>query len=180
MNFIIYDVEATCWDGRPPSVVQETIEIGAVKIDAYGDVLGSFQRFIKPVIHPQLSHFCRKLTHIDQADINRASSFPKVIEDFQEWIDIWDDDYQLCSWGNFDQKIFIQDCALHRMEDEWTDPFINVRKQYFELKGFRRSPGLKRSIEKEGFEWTGDQHRALDDAINLVKIFRKYLDVWRY
>ncbi|MEM1215060.1 MAG: 3'-5' exonuclease, partial [Bacteroidota bacterium] len=118
MHFIIFDIEATCWEGRPPSMTPETIEIGAIKMDNYGDVLGSFQRFIRPILHPQLSHFCRRLTNIDQVDINRARDFPRVIEDFQDWIDVWDEDYLLCSWGNFDQKILRQDCDLHRLEDE--------------------------------------------------------------
>jgi 3'-5' exoribonuclease 1 len=180
LNFIIFDIEATCWEGRPPSMIPETIEIGAVKMDAYGDVLGSFQRFIKPVLHPQLSHFCRQLTNIDQADINRAALFPRVIEEFQEWIDIWEEDYLLCSWGAFDQKIFRQDCSLHRLEDEWTDAFINLKKQYADIKKLSRPRGLKKSVEMEGLEWTGDHHRALPDASNLAALFRQYLDVWRY
>lgn len=181
MNFIIYDVEATCWEGRPPSVTPETIEIGALKMNRYGEVLGTFQRFIKPVIHPQLSHFCRQLTNIDQADINRANNFPKVIESFLEWIDIWgDEEYLLCAWGNFDQKIFQRDCALHRLEDDWTDNFLNVRRQYYDLKRLNRPRGLRKSVKLEGLEWSGDQHRAFDDAQNLAKIFHKYIDVWRY
>lgn len=180
MNFIIFDIEATCWEGRPPSMTPETIEIGAVKIDDYGDVLGSFQRFIKPILHPQLSHFCRQLTQIDQVDINRAALFPTVIDAFHDWIDIWDEDYLLCSWGGFDQRIFRQDCALHRIEDDWTDPFINLKQQYHDIKKLQRPRGLKKSVEMEGFEWTGDHHRAMPDAENLAKLFRKYIDVWRY
>jgi inhibitor of KinA sporulation pathway (predicted exonuclease) len=161
-------------------MTQETIEIGAIKIDSYGDVLGSFQRFIKPILHPQMSLFCRRLTNIDQADINRAREFPNVIEDFHDWIDIWDEDYLLCSWGKFDQKIFQRDCALHRIEDEWTDHFINLKRQYHDIKRLHRPRGLRKAITVEGFEWSGDQHRALDDAQNLAKLFRKYLDVWQY
>lgn len=180
MNFIIYDLEATCWEGRPPSVTPETIEIGAVKLNSYGEVLGTFQRFIKPVIHPQLSLFCRQLTNIDQADINRASTFPDVIEDFKDWIDIWDEEYLLCSWGNFDQKMLQRDSELHHLEDEWTDDFINLRRQYYEMKGLRKPRGLKKSVNVEGFEWSGDHHRAFDDAQNLAKIFVKYIDMWQY
>jgi hypothetical protein len=32
MNFIIFDLEATCWMGRPPHGINEIIEIGAVKV----------------------------------------------------------------------------------------------------------------------------------------------------
>ncbi len=180
MHFIVFDLEATCWENRPPSMTQETIEIGAYKVDDYGEVLGAFERFVRPVLHPQLSHFCRQLTHIDQADVNRAAEFPKVIEDFKDWINIWEEDYLLCSWGGFDQRLLQADCGLHRLEEEWLDPFINLKQQYFEITRIHRRRGLKRSVEAEGFEFTGDHHRALSDAGNLTKLFRKYLDVWQY
>lgn len=180
MNFIIYDIEASCWEGRPPSMTQETIEIGALKMNRFGEVLSTFQRFVKPTLHPQLSHFCRELTNIDQVDINRANTFPSVIDSFIDWIDIWDEEYLLCAWGNFDQKIFQRDCALHNLEDDWTDNYLNVRRQYFDLKRIHQPRGLKKSVKMEGFEWDGDHHRAFDDAQNLAKIFQKYIDVWQY
>lgn len=180
MQFIIYDLEATCWEGRPPSMVQETIEIGAVKLDAYGDATSTFSRFVKPVIHPHLSHFCQQLTSITQSDLSRASGFAPVIEAFQDWIDIYDEDYLLCSWGNFDQKLLIQDCRLHKLEDDWLDHHINVRQQYVDMKRLHRPRGLRATVEAEGYEFTGQNHRALDDAINLAKVFVKYLDRWVY
>ena len=40
--------------------------------------------------------------------------------------------------------------------------------------------GLRKAVEKEGFEFTGTHHRGIDDAVNLVKVFNKYLDEWYY
>ena len=88
MTYIIYDLEATCWQGKPDGFITETIEIGAVKLDEYGDVLSEFNAFIRPKIHPVLSSFCCALTSISQIDVNRAEQFPRVIEDFMDWIDI--------------------------------------------------------------------------------------------
>jgi len=181
LNFIIYDLEATCWEGTPIAKVQETIEVGAVKVDAYGDILGHFNRFIRPVINPYLSHFCQELTSIDQMQINRAAGFIEVIEDFQDWIEIFDEPYLLCSWGSFDRKMLIQDCELHDMESDWvSEHHINLKRQYQELKKLRRPRGLKRAVEKEGFEFTGIHHRGISDAENLAKIFIKHRDMWVY
>lgn len=180
MIFIVYDLEATCWDGNPPSQVQEIIEIGAYKLNGYGEVVGTFSRLVKPVIHPYLSFYCRKLTGIEQDEINRASTFAKVVNDFQDWIDIYDEDYLLCAWGSFDQKILIQDSKLHRLDYDWTDPHINLKQQYHELKRLNRRRGLRKVVESEGFEFSGDQHRALDDAENLVKVFNEYIHEWQY
>lgn len=161
-------------------MVQETIEIGAFEVNAFGEVGGAFSRLIKPILHPQLSYFCRHLTNIDQADINRSRDFSRVIQAFQDWIDVDGEPYALAAWGNFDERQLRQDCALHRMEDYWLDAHINLKAQYRDIRGLPKKRGLASAIRHEGFEWTGEQHRALDDAENTVKIFCKLLDMWRY
>lgn len=179
MNYIIYDLEATCWRGSPHSKVQETIEIGAVRLSPYGEVEGFFNRFIRPILNPNLSAFCRELTSIDQVDVNRASTFPTVIEDFQDWAGVFDEDYLLCSWGNFDKTMLIQDCKLHDMEWEWVNEHINLKRQYQEIMRLKKPRGLKWTVEHEGFVFTGTHHRGIDDAENLAKVFTKHLDMWR-
>ncbi len=180
MKFIIFDLEATCWMGRPPGMVQETIEIGAIQLNNYGEELGSFNRFIRPIIHPNLSAFCRELTSIDQDDVDRADNFPQVIEEFKDWIDVDEEDYLLCSWGGFDKKMLARDCALHDLHDDWLDQHINLKRQYQLFKRLHRPCGLKSAVRKEGFEFTGIHHRGIADAENLTKVFRKHLDVWQY
>ena len=180
MHYIIYDLEATCWEGRPPGVVQETIEIGAYRVDAYGDVLSSFNRLVRPVVHRQMSLFCRQLTGIDQTDINRAEEFPAVIDAFIDWIGYNDDeDYALASWGRFDAKQLRRDCDLHRIDDDWIYKVIDCKAQYASFQRLKRPRGLAACIRKEGLEWHGEQHRALPDAANLVNLFRAHFDMWR-
>lgn len=180
MNFIVYDLEATCWMGRPPGGVNEIIEIGAVKVNRYGEVLGTFNKFVKPHVNPFLSHFCTKLTSIQQSDVDRAQKFDKVSEQFQEWIDIWDEDYILCAWGDADIRLLRGDCKLHKLDDDWLDNYLNIKQQYHSLVNAARKTGLKATIKREGFEFTGIQHRAIADAENTAKIFIKYIDMWRY
>ncbi len=180
MNFIIYDLEATCWMGRPPSMVQEIIEIGAVRVNGYGEAEGVFSSFVRPVINPRLSSFCQELTSIRQEDVERARLFPNVAEDFQDWAEMWDEDYVLCSWGEFDQKMLINDCKLHKIDYDWTAPHINLKDQYREIKRLKQPRGLKAVVEAEGYDFVGTHHRGIDDAKNLALIFTKYLDEWRY
>jgi inhibitor of KinA sporulation pathway (predicted exonuclease) len=180
VKFIVYDIEATCWEGRPPGMTQETIEIGACEVDPYGQVTGSFSRLIKPVIHPQLSYFCRNLTRIEQSDINRARDFARVIEDFKEWIGVDYEDYLLASWGRFDQRQLRADCQLHRLEDYWLEDHIDLKEQYRQIRSLPKKRGLKSAVKHEGFTWEGEQHRALVDARNTVKIFQRLIDMWQY
>lgn len=178
MVYIIYDLEATCWPHRPEDRRQETIEIGAVRINRYGEITGTFNRFVRPIVYTRLSPFCRELTNITQTQVDRSSEFPEVIESFQEWAGVWDDEYLLCSWGSFDKKQFIRDCQLHNLEEDWVEAHVNLKRQYQEMKRLRHPAGLKKSVEREGFEFTGLHHRAISDAENLAKVFVKYLDDW--
>lgn len=180
MNFIIYDLEATCWEGKPRMMVQEIIEIGAVRLSPYGEVESTFNCFVKPILHPRLSYFCMNLTTIEQEQIDRAPKYPDVIEAFQDWAEIFDEDYLLCSWGSFDKKMLIQDCLLHDMETEWAEHHLNIKRQYQDIKRLRKPKGLRSAVRAEGFDFTGTHHRGIDDAENLAKIFQKYLDEWRY
>lgn len=178
MKYILYDLEATCWLGRPPKGIQEIIEIGAVKVNEYGEVIGEYNRFVRPTVNTKLSSFCTKLTTITQQDVDKAQTFPYVGKDFQDWIDIYDDDYVLCAWGEFDIRMLKKDCDLHKMDTDWLHSFSNIKRQYQILKKLDKGTGLKKTTHAEGFEFTGKHHRAIADAENLAKIFCKYIDEW--
>ena len=180
MRYIIYDVEATCWRGKPPKGINEVIEIGAVMINDYGELISEFNKFIKPTVNPLLSGFCKSLTHISQENVDSAEIYPQVIERFKEWIGVGEEDYVLAAWGDFDKRILRDNCQLHKIEADWLEYFINVKSQYNTIKGNmgHEKSGLKATVKKEGFEFDGVHHRAISDASNLGKVFSKYMDEW--
>lgn len=180
MNIVIFDLEATCWQGSPPGMEQEIIEIGAWLINPFGEILGEYNRFVRPWLHPHLSAFCQELTSIKQENVDRAKGFEEVIEEFKEWAGIYDNHYLLCSWGRFDKKMLQHDCQLHGLEEDWVESHINIKAQYRDLQRLPKAIGLKKAVQREGFEFEGTHHRAIDDAHNLMKIFVKYLDIWQY
>ena len=79
------DLEATCDEvdesesPRPLEVApdqMETIEIGLVVIDLETlEIVDEFQRFVRPQINPTLTDFCKKLTSIQQADVDGAGTY---------------------------------------------------------------------------------------------------------
>jgi inhibitor of KinA sporulation pathway (predicted exonuclease) len=72
------------------------------------------------------------------------------------------------------------DCHLHKLESDWLEPHINVKAQYHQFKESKKHTGLANSLKKEGMDFEGIPHRAIDDAKNLAKIFIKYIDMWQY
>lgn len=181
MRYIIFDLECTCWQTKELDAERETIEIGAVLLDEYGSFVGDFCSFVRPILHPVLSDFCCRLTTISQIEVNRAPTFPAIIKNFIDWGELYDgEDFLLCSWGAFDKNQLIQDCKLHHIETHWLEKHINLKDQYHKHKRLRSPVGLKKIVEREGFEFTGTPHRGISDAENLAKIFVKHLDVWQF
>ncbi|MCB0629896.1 MAG: 3'-5' exonuclease [Saprospiraceae bacterium] len=178
MNYIIFDLEATCWEQRGQAE-NETIEIGAVLIREK-ETISEFKRFVKPIKYPILSDFCKKLTSIQQADVDIAGHFYEVIPEFQSWIAYNDEPYILCSWGFYDRKQFESDCRLCNMETDWLQSHISLKHQYQEIKRLRRAVGMKTALQIEKIPLEGTHHRGIDDAWNIAKLFLRYFDQWKF
>lgn len=179
MKLIVYDLEATCWLGRPPKGQNEIIEIGAYMINDAGNIEKDFSRFVRPIMNPVLSPFCKKLTSIGQEDVDGADTYDIVIKDFLDWIDESDmNNYVLISWGEQDVKYFRNDCQLHNIQSDWVERCINAKNHYKKITGKNRQFGLLSALENEGMIFDGKAHRAITDAYNLSKLVIKYKDSW--
>ena len=76
---LVIDLEATCSDdGSITPEQMEVIELGAAWATPAGEVIDTLQRFVRPTERPTLTPFCRSLTHIEQASIDTAPSWPAV------------------------------------------------------------------------------------------------------
>lgn len=167
MYDIVFDLEATCWSTNPPRQM-ETIEIGAVKINDKGKTVGSFTVFIKPFLFTELSKFCKSLTHITQEQVDNGITFPEAIKQFHTWCG---DEFRLWSWGDYDKKQLKQDGMLHGVDVS----FLNGRHYNLSM-GFRRKEktkkcGVSTALALSNLTFEGTQHRGIDDAINIAKIF---------
>jgi inhibitor of KinA sporulation pathway (predicted exonuclease) len=177
MNYIVLDLEATCWKDRSLKKTNEIIEIGALKFDAQGDFVNEFAEFVRPKLNPVLSDFCTQLTSITQEQVASAEDYPAVLQRFWDWIDL-QEPFVLCSWGFYDKKQFKQDCQLHDLDTQWLRRHISVKHQYAKLKGLRKPLGMGGALRKEGFQLDGTHHRGIDDARNIAKVFQRYFEEW--
>jgi 3'-5' exoribonuclease 1 len=177
MNYIILDLEATCWKQKG-KFQSEIIEIGALCINENKEILDEYCSFVKPIINPILSEFCTKLTTIEQQDIDVASEYPKVLSNFQDWILSYGANYWLCSWGFYDRSQFKKDCQLHRLDATWLRQHISLKHQYGDVHSLPRPISMKDALKREGFELQGTHHRGIDDARNIAQVFLKNFDAW--
>lgn len=179
MNYVILDLEATCWEDRSLKNTSEIIEIGAVRMNSEREITGEFSRFIRPQLHPELSEFCQSLTTITQEEIDAAASFPVVLGEFLHWIKEGNSSYQLGSWGFYDKNQFEKDCTLHSLDTAWLNPHISIKHQYATITGAKRPMGMAGALKRESLDLVGTHHRGIDDARNITQIFLKYFHQWQ-
>ena len=76
-EILIIDLEMTCCeDGSFPKDEMEIIQIGAVKMSPINFEITSFcMSFVRPILHPNLSSFCKDLTGISQGTVDASQPF---------------------------------------------------------------------------------------------------------
>jgi len=174
-HWLVIDLEATTDLGGWTTEEMEIIEIGAVLVDEQGRELDHFQHFVQPSRRPQLTAFCRELTHISQADVDGAPTLKQLQPSFEAWLQQHLPGLQgWLSWGNYDRQQF---------EVEWrrqqiasclaTLPHFNLKKLFnrqFKSRVGRKQVGLNKALELSGLMFRGTQHRGIDDARNIARL----------
>lgn len=179
--YLIIDFEATCWtkdtdEGRRRTNRNENeiIEIGAVIVDDDFQVVSSIGIFVKPVFNPELSDFCKELTTITQNDVDNAEKLPfawsKLVDFVKETADKEMSDLVFCSWGHYDRHQLKRDFKRHNM----LFPFkyhVSLKHDFADRRHKRL--GVSGALKLLGLNFDGTQHRGIDDARNIAKIFVK-------
>ena len=171
-NYIFLDLEATCAkDNGFARGERETIEIGAVAIDAEFRIVSEFQEYIRPVLHTTLTEFCTELTGITQAQVDAAAFFPHVFERFVAWVAGFDDAF-LFSWGNYDRKQLVQDCRRHGINYTLPAGFLDFKNLFYKKQKLLKRSGLGATLTQLGLSFEGRPHSALSDAKNTAWLWR--------
>ena len=171
MIYIVMDLEATCWEKKPTDQEQEIIEVGAVKLNHHLEKIDEFNAIVKPVEDPVLSPFCQELTHISQEDVETSETFNHVFPKFLQWIG--KRSYAMVSWGRYDIKQIRIDCRRHSLKfpKKFRTKHINLKTEF--ANRYRTKPcGMAQALKMVNIPLEGKHHRGIDDARNIVKIFR--------
>lgn len=171
VHLLIIDLEATCCDrGTVPRDEMEIIEIGAVLLNGKTlETVSEFGTFIKPVRHPVLTRFCKKLTTITQGDVDGAPQFPEALAKLKAWLEPYPE-FLYSSWGAYDKGQIQQDCAFHGLPYPFSEDHLNLKKAFAEAKGLKKRPGMGQALWMLGLELEGTHHRGIDDARNMARI----------
>lgn len=151
-------------------LLEEVIEIGAVKLDENYRQIGEFQCYVRPEYSEITSHIT-KLTGITNETVADKKTFVEEFKNFFEWIGGWD--MKIYSWSSSDIKQLKTECAykmpkfdVRRMERQW----IDVQKEFDDRLGLHNNLALKYAVGAMNRNFEGTQHTALADATNAAAI----------
>lgn len=162
-TYIFLDIEAALVRGK-----QHIIEIGAVKWYPNGD-LESFSTLVQPYKLKKLSKRIQNLTGIQTEDLLTAPSFKKVINRFIEWSK---GDTIFVTFGEFDRKVLEEELSRNHIRNNFLYPIVDYQQKYMIENQIKTQPSLHQLMTE--YEVTTEkQHRALNDAITLYKIFKQ-------
>lgn len=173
-KLIVIDLEATC-DSPQPAWHGEIIEVGVCLLDLQTlEITDKRGILVKPENTP-ITEFCTSLTTITPEMVaSQGISLFKAMLILQEEYKIrkraWG------SWGDYDRNQLINECNSKRMG------FPGERGTHFNIKqilaaeyGWKAGEALDRALTKFGMTIEGTQHRGVDDAVNVARIYAAHL-----
>ncbi|AEY66788.1 3'-5' exonuclease [Clostridium sp. BNL1100] len=180
---IFVDFEATCWDKnekykRPHA---EIIEIGAVATGQNLKEIGKFSAVIRPEIEPVLSDYCKELTGLSQSDVENGIDFNRAIDLFYQWIIQYQTTQSpiLYTWGNYDTFLLKRSLRRHRTKNKdflniiHKEGLIDLQEQFMKFTALPSSScNLVKALQIIRKNYHGTIHRSVDDAANMIKLYR--------
>ncbi|KAF2356348.1 Exonuclease RNase T/DNA polymerase III [Trinorchestia longiramus] len=183
--FLVLDFEATCFDkyGKYGSYEeytkdgpehQEIIEFPAILLNPRTTAIeGEFHSFVRPVINPELSSFCTKLTGITQLDVVESPVFSEVLAQFNAWFDskVGKASCLPITCGDWDlMSMLPRQCCRENLE---VPPVLrqwhNVKMSYCHATQ-RYERTMKTMLEGLHLTPVGRPHRGIDDCRNITNI----------
>jgi inhibitor of KinA sporulation pathway (predicted exonuclease) len=163
----------------------EPIEIGLVKYSfKKKEVIDEASFFVKPDLNPTLTDFCKKLTTIQQQDVDGAKSLEEVYASIFDRFVIKPTTFWF-SCGQFDRSVLSSMSvsqprpggADDKLISPADNPFdvmkhLNIKSLFALRYKLARELSLENMLYHVGEKFEGTQHRGIDDARNIAKLIK--------
>ncbi len=174
------DLEATCCDDNSfPRSDMEIIEFGCTIVDPQDEykVVATYDTFVRPVVYPQLTEFCKTLTTITQADVDSAQTWLELHHDMKTFFEdvshhtgrpiAW------VSWGDYDRNQIAKDNARWFIgTPQMPIMHFNLKRLDASWRNTTKERGLRGAIQHLGLSFPGTLHRAKDDAAAVAMVLK--------
>jgi DNA polymerase III alpha subunit (gram-positive type) len=181
MHYIILDLEFNQdFSNTPVGEIRgtkypfEIIQVGAIKLDFNFNIVGSFNRFVKPGIYEKVNLFITELTGITTDQLMNEKSFPEIYNELIEFTE--DTNSILCIWGMSDIRELYKSAEYYSMNIESLPKmFINIQPYaslHFQLPK-KVQLRLQNVVEMLSIPIIDKFHDALNDSIYTAQVFKK-------
>lgn len=173
-QILVIDVEATCWQDKPPKGQEnEIIEVGVCALElSSGEVVESESILVRPE-RSKVSAFCTELTTLTQEQVDAGVSFreacSRLKKHYQGKSRVW------ASYGDYDRRQFERQCRGREIGYPFGPTHLNVKNLFALMHGLPHEIGMAGALDKLGLPLEGTHHRGLDDARNIAKILTALL-----
>ena len=158
----------------------EIIEVGAVKLDNSGNVVGEFSQFVQTEYAEGVAYPVRELTGISAVDTAMADPLYMVIKRLGEWIGRYS--AQVVCWSGADRRQLLTECQAKRVDlaafpSDWAD----LQAFYTSIMdvGSHGCVSLSDAATWLGIDFdesTGHAHSALADARVTARLLKQVID----
>lgn len=165
----VVDVEATCWEGRPPPGAEsEIIEIGLTVVDLDSAERVAKHRILVRPARSEVSTFCTELTGLTQEEVDTGLGFAEACRllttEYRARTRAW------ASWGDYDRLQFTRQCSATGTEYPFGSAHTNAKLLFAEAYGLKRKQGMAGALHIAGLPMEGRHHRGEDDAWNIAAL----------
>lgn len=173
-NFIVIDLEATCWEDKAfQKENSEIIEIGVALIDFESRRVIKSKSYLIKNKKSKVSDFCTNLTGITQDDLDRdgidlCKASKMIRKEFNPTNISWG------GWGD-DFTMLKKTCEERNAIFPFSNNYTDLGFLYSLKKGDSKKWNLENALKEEGLCFIGKAHSGVDDAFNTARLFVKFL-----
>ena len=186
MAFIIIDLEFNnlseihkyypkIYDDMPElkelDLVNEIIELGAIKVDMYMKPLKKLKVYIKPSVIPVINPKILEITNIEKEQLENGVSFEEGLDKLKAMVDKGD---ILCSWAKDDIVEIIKNANHHGYKDlGWIENYLDIQEYATKILGKKNILSLKNALQQLKISYDENKlHDALNDSIYTLNVFK--------
>ena len=179
-DYVFLDLEFNCF--TDDHNFYEITSIGAVKCDKNFKNINCFHSYVMPTSCERIKRkkqevsFCKLM---NKKIPKKGESFSKVMHNFSKWLG--ESDLNIFVWGTSDTPVLISNLEATGIEDKFssiTDKIKNIQPEissYVKVLGNPINYSISLENMKKLFFFNKEvAHNGLLDAIDLMKIFKKY------
>ena len=176
-KIIVFDLEATCWEGRENAYKsREIISLGACILDVKNlEIVDKFHMICKPE-KTEVTDYCTRITGITKEQAENGEDFGDMCKMVMK--DLNSKSVPCAAWGNDDEKMY-SECREKQCRYPFSNEYLNISLLYSLVMGKPYNNGLERSLAELGVKFVGEKHDPFWDAYNAAIILKHIVEKCR-